>query len=105
MSHTRRDKDKWKVRKLCKQLSEMYPRPLSLKMMAVIQQSADYLQVEKQIESIRAKYGRGLRVNAGRKGSTRNTLALLRRVQRRIKKRGERHRNFTAMKGRLLDGE
>lgn len=105
MSRTRRDKDKWKIRMLNKRRAEAVGWPMSVREYMLLQHTPAFREASQQIEDIQMKYGGGLRVRAGRKGSTRHTLAVLRRVQRRRKKRGERQRDFTARIGMLLDGE
>ena len=89
MSKHDRDKSKWQLRQLMKRREQIFTYPCTSEEASAIQTSVQYTAIKREIDSISMKYGGSLDATAGRKCSTRKSVAERKRILRRIKKRVE----------------
>lgn len=102
MSRSHRDKDKWKIRQLVKQRSALYEYPCSTNAARLVQLTAEYAAIQKDIAGIQRRYDRGLDAYSGRKVSSRKSLALLKKIVRRTRKHRERQQLSASLASSLV---
>ena len=105
MSRDDRDKSKWRLRQLVKRREELFTHPCSSEDASLIRTSTQYREIQREIESVSMKYGGSLDAYAGRKCSTRKSVAERKKVLRRIKKRVGNRAWFNEVSRELLKAD
>ena len=105
MSKHHRDKSKWYLRHLVKRRAQLFTYPCSSAEASMIQASVQHAEIKREIKSILMKYDGSLASEAGRKCSTRKSVAERKKVLRRIKKRVENRSWFNDVSKELLKAD